>query len=129
MAIPGSIQRRGFRKWYERELLIGHSHLVLLLMCLLTLFGAMEAFARPGGDRALMGACVLVATGIGLWALRRYLFLLSRAELIANQAVCRQCQAYGRWAVEASGIATDDEDGAYMVVCCRGCGGRWQIDW
>lgn len=127
MAIPASIQRRGFRKWYERELLIGHSHLVLLLLCVVTLFGAMEAFSSPQGAKALMAACVLVACAIGLWALRRYLFLLTRAEYIANQAVCQQCQAYGRWAVESS--HGDGAEGRYMRVCCKRCSGRWQIDW
>jgi hypothetical protein len=137
MAIPQAIQRRGFRKWYERELLVGHSHLVLLLLCVLTLVGGMEAFAQPDGRRWLMGGCVLVAAAIGLWALRRYLFLLTRAEHIANQAVCAQCQAYGRWVVEspaatpAPRVDTADDDGApaQMRVCCRGCGWRWQIDW
>ena len=137
MAIPQAIQRRGFRKWYERELLVGHSHLVLLLLCVLTLVGGMEAFAQPDGQRWLMGACVIVAAGIGLWALRRYLFLLTRAEHIANQAVCAQCQAYGRWAVEppaalaraAVDAGSDDDAPARMRVCCRGCGWRWQIEW
>lgn len=137
MAIPQAIQRRGFRKWYERELLVGHSHLLLLLLCALTLLGGMEAFAQPDGQRWLMGGCVVVAAAIGLWALRRYLFLLTRAEHIANQAVCSQCQAYARWAVESQpaaprasgGTASDDDAPAQMRVCCRGCGWRWQIEW
>ncbi|MBK6470167.1 MAG: hypothetical protein IPF94_05355 [Betaproteobacteria bacterium] len=137
MAITQAIQRRGFRKWYERELLVGHSHLVLLLLSAVTLLGGMEAFTQPDGQRWLMGACVVVAAAIGLWALRRYLFLLTRAEHIANQAVCAQCQAYGRWAVEpragqpraADGMASDDGEAARMQVCCRGCGFRWQIEW
>ena len=137
MAIPQAIQRRGFRKWYERELLVGHSHLVLLLLCVLTLVGGMEAFVQPEGQRLLMGACVLVAAAIGLWALRRYLFLLTRAEHIANQAVCAQCQAYGRWTVEPQAAmarakadpGSEDDAPARMRVCCRGCGWRWQIEW
>jgi len=102
-----------------------------------TLLGGMEAFMQPDGQRWLMGACVVVATAIGLWALRRYLFLLARAEHIANQAVCAQCQAYGRWVVEpqagqlrsADGMASPDGEPARMQVCCRGCGWRWQIEW
>lgn len=136
MALQQAIQRRGFRKWYERELLVGHAHLVLLLLSVLSLVGGMEAFGQPDGRRWLMGACVLVAAAIGLWALRRYLFLLTRAEHIANQAVCAQCQAYGRWTVEppaaplpARRDAGDDEAPAQMRVCCRGCGWRWQIEW
>jgi len=136
MAIPQSIERRGFRKWYERELLVGHSHLVLLLLSTLALLGGMEAFGEPGTERLLMGTCVLVATAVGLWALRRYLFLLTRAEHIANQAACAQCQAYGRWTVESSAAArpaaageADDGTPPCMHVCCRGCGWRWEIEW
>jgi hypothetical protein len=131
MAIPQSIQRQGFRKWYERELLAGHSHLVLLLCSGLGILGAMEVFWRqPGAERLLMVASIVVASVIGVWALRRYLFLLMRAEVIANQAVCKGCGAYGRWTVEAH-TAEDAPAGepARMQVCCRKCGGRWQIEW
>lgn len=131
MAIGHSIQRRGFRKWYERELLVGHSHLLLVLLCTLALVGAMEAFtSQPDGQRLLMAASVVLSAAIGLWALRRYLFLLMRAEFIANQAVCSACQAYGRWTVEAH-EAADEARGrpARLQVCCRGCGQRWLIEW
>lgn len=134
MPVAKAIQRRGFRKWYERELLVGHSHLVMVLLCALALLGGMESFMNPGSQRWLMGGCVLVAAGIGLWALRRYLFLLMRAEHIANQAVCGQCKAYGRWNVESLPSTPDADAGqdgapARMRVCCRGCGWRWQIEW
>lgn len=131
MAIEHSIQKRGFRKWYERELLVGHSHLVLVLLCTLALIGGMEAFSsQPDGQRVLMAASVVVSAGIGLWALRRYLFLLMRAELIANQAVCSACQAYGRWTVEGHEAGDEASDRPVRLqVRCRGCGQRWLIEW
>lgn len=151
MAIQQSIQRRGFRKWYEGQLLAGHSHLVLLLLCTLALLGAFEAFSEPGAERLLLVVAVLVAGVLGVWALRRYLFLLMRAELIANQAVCPQCKAYGRWQIdepagaaraappapatgENEGEGDDDDVGQgrgnhAMTVCCRKCSHRWRIDW
>lgn len=131
MAVAQSIQKRGFRKWYERELLVGHSHLVLVLLCALALVGAMEAFtSQPDGQRLLMAASVLLSAAIGLWALRRYLFLLMRAEFIANQAVCSGCKAYGRWTVEVHEPG-DEASGrpVRLQVCCRGCGQRWHIEW
>ena len=131
MAIPQSIQRQGFRKWYERQLLTGHSHLVLVLLCAVAVAGAMEAyFSQPDGSRLSMVASVGVAAAIGVWALRRYLFLLMRAELIANQAVCAACQTYGRWAIESQ-TAADEPGGqpAQMRVCCRKCQARWLIEW
>ena len=91
----------------------------------------MEAyFSQPDGSRLSMVASVGVAAAIGVWALRRYLFLLMRAELIANQAVCAACQTYGRWAIESQ-TAADEPGGqpAQMRVCCRKCQARWLIEW
>ncbi|MBC7939592.1 MAG: hypothetical protein H7Z19_07460 [Chitinophagaceae bacterium] len=126
MRIPQSIRQRGFRKWYERELMIGHSHLVLLLLCTLGFIGGLEAFSAPGAERLLVAASLLAAAIIGVLALRRYLFVLTRAEFIANQAVCPQCAVYARWLVEG-----DDAQGGgvRMQVCCRACSHRWQIAW
>lgn len=131
MAVPQSIQRHGFRKWYERQLLSGHSHLVLVVLCALAVAGAIEVFSRqPGSSRVQMVVSVVVSAAIGIWALRRYLFLLMRAEVIANQAVCSACQTYGRWVVESE-AAADEETGqtAQMRVCCRKCEARWLIEW
>jgi len=127
MSIPQSIRRRGFRKWYERELLLGHSHMVLLLLCTLAFMGGLEAFSLRGTDRALLLLAMVVAVGLGVWSLRRYLFLLTRAEMLANQAVCDECKAYGRWEVTLDEVTTDGT--SHMKVCCRKCGHRWQLVW
>lgn len=127
MAIPDDIRKRGFRKWYERELLRGHSHLVLLLLCAVAALGAVEAFGQAGSQKLLMAASLLVAATLGAWAMRRYLHLLMRAELIANQATCPGCKAYARFAVESASPAEDQADA--LAVCCRRCGHRWTIDW
>jgi ABC-type nickel/cobalt efflux system permease component RcnA len=130
MAIPTDIRQRGFTKWYERELLRSHSHLVLLLLCALAALGAVEAFSQPGSNRLLMVASLLVATALGVWSVRRYLFHLARAEYVANQASCPACKVYGRWKVETI-EAGDEATGAppAMQVCCRKCGHLWRIDW
>jgi hypothetical protein len=130
MATPvhDDIRSHGFRKWYERQLVRSHVHLVLLLLCTVAALGAVEAFPAAGGNRLLMALSLLVAAAIGAWALRRYLWLLMRAEALANQATCPDCQAYARWQVEGTGPAAADGDGeATLQACCRGCGSRWQI--
>ncbi|HLL12310.1 MAG TPA: hypothetical protein VK570_14705 [Rubrivivax sp.] len=143
MAIQHAIRKRGFRKWYERQLLAGHSHLVLLLLCTLALLGAFEAFSQPGAKRALLVVALLIAAGVGVWSLRRYMFLLLRAEVIANQAVCPQCKNYARWQIDepvpsaaraglaatADDHADDDGSSEVMTVCCRKCSHRWRISW
>jgi hypothetical protein len=126
-----AIRRRGFRKWYERELIRSHANLVLLLLCTLAAIGAMEALFGGGGrERLLLAACLLVAAGLGVWSMRRYLFHLSRAELLANQASCPQCQAYARWDIERDVPGDDAADRPSLIeVRCRACGRVWPIEW
>jgi ABC-type nickel/cobalt efflux system permease component RcnA len=127
------LRERGFRRWYERELTRGHVQLVLLLLCAVALMAAMEAFStHQGGQPLLMVASMLIAGVLGIWALRRYLFHLMRAELIAHQAVCPQCQAYGRWRVEShiDAQANDGADAAASTqVRCVKCSHLWTISW
>jgi len=124
MNMVETIRRIGFRKWYERELLQSHLHLVLLLLSSVGILGAIEAFGQrtPESSPLTMLVCALISAAVGLWALRRYLYLLNHAEYLADQALCRQCNAYAKWDI------TDEEPQALrMRVCCRRCGNRWSI--
>lgn len=122
MTLAEGIRKHGFRKWYERRLMTSHAHLALTLCCLIGVFAAFEALVsfRDWSDQAIdivaIGLCVMV----GVWALRRYLFLLASAEMAANQADCTDCKAYGRLELEES-----DFSGEQVRVRCRGCGHRW----
>ena len=119
-----AMRKLGFRKWYERALLRSHGHLVILIACAVAILGAAEAFSSGlsiGSQFALI-ACVLASAVIGLWALKRYFYLLHHAEFIADQAVCAQCQAYGKW-----DITGEDPTARQMRVCCRKCGNLWNI--
>ena len=139
MPITESIRQRGFRRWYERELLRGHAHLVLVLLCAVAVMGAVEAFGQlHGQQRLLMVACLLVATALGILALRRYLHHLGQAEALAHQAVCPHCRTYARWQVDepatpaaaaaaAAGPTPPAGDGGVLPVRCQSCGGRWSI--
>ena len=49
-SVAPAIRQRGFRKWYERELLAGHSHLVLLLLCTVALDRATPPPSSPSPD-------------------------------------------------------------------------------
>lgn len=125
--IAQGIRQRGFRRWYERELVQSHLHLLLLVLAVLGLLGALEAGAqrRSLGDAWwLMAVCAVTAAAVGVLALRRYLFLLLRAEHIANQAHCPHCKAYARWTIEAPCSLNDS--GAFSV-CCKACRQRWRI--
>ncbi len=128
MPIPQFIAQHGFRRWYERELLRGHAHLVMVLLSALAVLGAAEAFSQQHGPQRLVPVvCLLVAAGLGLWAVRRYLFHLSLAEALAHQAVCPHCRSYARW--QADGPAVDEPGQLQMPVRCRACQGCWTIRW
>jgi hypothetical protein len=98
MKLADGIRKHGFRKWYERELLQSHAHLVLTFLCMIGIFAGFEALGAHRGwfDQAQNIAVIGLCVAIGIWAVRRYLYFLGHAEATANQADCPQCQAYGR---------------------------------
>lgn len=124
MTLAQGIRTIGFRKWYERRLLTGHAHLALVLLAVMGMMMALEAatrFAAPNErlfDWAVAAACAAAA----LWALRRYLYLLTQAEALANQANCPSCNTYARLDLLQSS-ATGDE----VTVRCRHCGHAWHM--
>jgi predicted Zn finger-like uncharacterized protein len=122
--LADGVRRHGFRKWYERELLSSHAHLLLTVLCCIALMGSLELF--HGGtlaEKLLDVALVLISAGIGLWALRRYLYLLSHAEAVANQADCPACGTYARF-----DVVGDDPRSSQVRVRCRQCGHAWTIE-
>ena len=127
MRLSDGIRRHGFRKWYERELLQSHVHLALTFLCAIGLFAAFEAALHftSWTDRTIDAFAILACGGIGVWALRRYLYLLMHAEHAANQADCPKCGAYGRFTL-VDGTATPSV--VPVKVCCRQCAHQWTID-
>lgn len=118
------VRRVGFKKWYERELLSGHAHMVLALLATVALLGSFEAFRDASlADKLLDVLFVITSAAIGLWSLRRYLYLLMHAEVVANQANCPQCGEYGRFEVTAENRHT-----SLTHVRCRQCAHIWPID-
>ncbi len=124
MKLADGIRKHGFRKWYERELLQSHAHLLLTFICLIGVFAAFEALGRNRSwlDQGVDLASILICAGVGVWALRRYLFFLSHAEAAANQADCPQCKAYGSFTLER-----EDARHSTLDVCCRKCKHHWKI--
>jgi hypothetical protein len=124
MKLADGIRKHGFRKWYERELLQSHAHLVLTFLCAVGVFAAFEALGRfrSIGDQLTNLIAILICAALGLWALRRYMHLLMHAEVTAHQADCPGCKAYGRFKLESE----DARDNSVMV-CCSKCQHRWTI--
>ena len=132
MGLAEGIRRHGFRKWYERELLRSHAHLAAVIVCTLGLMMALEASTRFRSltDQVTDLFAAAVCAGTGLWALRRYLYLLMRAEAIAHQADCPRCQAYGRLDLvnlPTSGGTQPAEPAEGLTVRCHACDQVWKI--
>lgn len=118
------VRRFGFRKWYERELLSSHAHLLLTLLSSVALIGLLEAFQDASPADKLLDVLLFIASGaIGLWSLRRYLYLLTHAEEVANQANCPACGTYARFEVMG-----EDRRNGQIAVCCRACRQEWTIE-
>lgn len=118
------LQRLGFRKWYERQLLGSHAHLVLCVFCLLGLFGGFEAYARAAqdlGDRLIDIVAIVLSAALGVWSIRQYGQRMALAEFLANQASCPQCGHYARWH-----CVQGDAEG--ITVCCKDCQHGWRIE-
>jgi len=114
----------GFRKWYERELMSSHAHMLLALLSTIALMAIMELFHGATLSQKLLDAGLFILSGgVALWALRRYLYLLSHAEAVANQANCPQCTEYGRLS-----LVEEDRRNGQLLVRCRKCSHEWTLD-
>lgn len=124
MSLATGIRKHGFRKWYERELLHSHAHMLLTFICLIGVLAALEGSSlhRSISDQMLNLGTAALCTGVGIWALRRYMYLLMHAEAVANQADCPGCGTYARFTLVHS-----DPAGERVAVCCRACAHQWDI--
>jgi hypothetical protein len=121
--LSDGIRQVGFRKWYERQLLSSHAHLVLAVLSTVAMIASVEAYSGATTAERAMDAVFVVACGaIALWSLRRYLYLMMRAEGVANQASCGDCGAYGRFKVVGP-----DRSPSETEVCCNQCAHHWTI--
>ncbi len=121
--LSDGLRRAGFRKWYERELLSSHAHMILALLSMVAIVASFEAFRDGSPRERLMDAMFVIVCGaIGLWSLRRYLFLLMRAEGVAHQASCGDCGEYGRFQVVG-----EDRSRNETQVRCHKCEHLWTI--
>ncbi|MFN7572280.1 MAG: hypothetical protein ACK5TK_12635 [Betaproteobacteria bacterium] len=129
------IQRLGFRRWYERQLIESHAYLVTAFLALVLLLAGFEALDAVRGHPTYWLLLILVSAGAGLvtyvgW--RRFTALLARAEAFAGGAECPNCKAWGKFVVTGmESTAADDppESGRphWLRVRCRKCEADWRL--
>ena len=129
MHLDEALRHGGFRRWYERQLIEGHIWLVTAFLALIMVAIVLEAIDFRASPANLLALVSVLAAGIALiaFAVRRFHILLGRAEVLAEQAVCGQCQTYGRFDVVHARDAQESLTGRMVRVRCRACAHEWSI--
>jgi hypothetical protein len=133
--IGEDIRRRGFRRWYERQLIESFGYLLTAFLALILLLAGFEAMGAMRSSPLYYAAIVGVAAAAGTltWvAWHRFTVLLARAELFANTAACPRCEAWGRFEVLAAEAATAEDPPEagrphWLRVRCSKCGEQWRM--
>ncbi len=124
-----AIGARGFRRWYERQLVESFAHMITGVLSLIMMAIAIEMLEFKATAAGLIALTAIAVTGGGLcvFSWRRFHRLLFRAEYLAEQATCGDCRTYGRFTVISSHELADAPAGCTIDVRCRACGKEWTI--
>jgi hypothetical protein len=133
MQVTRYIERHGFRRWYERQLIESHAYLALGFVALIFLLSGLELLSHAEAGMRYVIVVTAAAGGMLLVvAWRRFGVLLSRAEHFAEAATCPQCKAWGKFKVLAQESASSydpPEAGRphWLSVRCTQCDAVWKL--
>lgn len=134
MKVGDYIERHGFRRWYERQLIESHAYLALAFVALILLLSGIEVLGDVTGTMHYVAMLMAAALGgvLMIVAWRRFVVLLNRAELFAEGATCRSCKAWGKFRVLGQESVTDDDPPEagrphWLRVRCTKCGNEWRL--
>ncbi|MFC3147295.1 hypothetical protein [Piscinibacterium candidicorallinum] len=119
-----SLKARGFRSWYERQLIISHGFMVTGLLCVVALAAWIEESRQHAAlsDQLIGFAFAALGGWFGLQCLREYRRSLITAEFVSGQASCPTCETYGR-------LTVLEAEGEHAVrVRCKHCAHEWRIE-
>ena len=135
MSATDYIQRHGFRRWYERQLIESHAYLALGFVALIMMLAGAEVLgdmksAGSYGVTLMMAAAGGLLVVVAWW---RFNTLLRRAERFAEAATCPSCKSWGKFRVLNQEAATDEDPPEagrphWLRVRCAQCGGEWKIE-
>lgn len=123
------INKHGFRTWYERQLIESHLYLVTCLLSAVLVLACVEMIGTQGSfpEQLFLLALVIGGAYLALVSLRRYNFLMWRAEVLGSQSSCPRCEAYGVLKV----LGVDGQGGASagaIRVRCKKCAHEWRME-
>lgn len=74
-----SIVRLGFNRWYERQLIESHAHLVTGFLCLIVILASLEDFSlrAPGFNLLVMRALIIGAGLVCYFSCMRFFTMLA----------------------------------------------------
>ena len=134
MQVTRYIERHGFRRWYERQLIESHAYLALGFVALIFLLSGLELLTDAEAGMSYMIVLIAAAAGgvLLMVAWRRFSVLLTRAEHFAEAATCPQCKAWGKFKVlaqESSSALDPPEAGRphWLSVRCTQCEAIWKL--
>jgi hypothetical protein len=129
MRLDDALRQRGFRRWYERQLIEGHAYLVTGILSVIMMLIALETITfRESIANALALTLVAAAGGwLAIFAWSKFRGLMTNAEALAEQAVCGRCSAYGRFDVIEAHDSREARTGRSLTVRCRKCEHCWTM--
>jgi hypothetical protein len=129
MSIEDAVRKRGFRQWYERQLIEGHAYLVTGLLSLLMTALALETIEFRASIVNSIALALVAAIGgwLSLFAWKQFTKMLSCAQALAEQAVCGECRTYDKFDVVEAYDSRQALTGRSLVVRCRKCQHQWQM--
>lgn len=136
MTSAQGIAKLGFRRWYERQLIEGHVYFVTCFLSLIVIAATLELidWRAPFLQFAYLLAVIAGAGALCATSLRRYRFILSRAECLGAQSSCERCETYGVLHVIGAGAGNERTelfgatDNPWIRVRCKKCGHEWRMD-
>lgn len=116
-----SIEKMGFRRWYERQLLESHAWLVSCILCALAICAVLELVGfRVNSLASLVTLFFVYVAGVMGWhSLKRYRAIMAEAERLSEQSTCRSCRTYA---------AFDITGEVPLRARCRKCGNEWRFN-
>jgi hypothetical protein len=117
-----SIERLGFKRWYERQLLESHAWLVSSILCALAIAATLEVTGfRLTSFAGFLAFGFVYAAGLVAWhGLKRYRAIMSQAERLSEQSTCKACRTYAAFRIVAANPR--------MSVRCQKCAHEWTMD-
>jgi hypothetical protein len=115
-----SIEKMGFKRWYERQLIESHAWLVSCILCGLAICAVLELVGwRVTSVASLVTLFFVYAAGVTGWhSLKRYRAIMAEAERLSEQSTCKACRTYAAFDVIGE---------APLSARCRKCGNEWRF--